>query len=171
MVLTTPTSEESSVSVLLGEGMLPVEQQHILKRESHEGDSHENRACSKDDNDNNWNMEDSDPQVKDLDKAAQENNILATTKDVLDVDKLIDLLQANKSAVDRIAGKDVLLLIGGTGAGKVSGRYAFSAHVLVQSFHLTTFFFDSFLRRQQHSIWLEPHLKRWKSVVVSTANP
>lgn len=41
-------------------------------------------------------------------------------QDVLDVDKLIDLLQASKSAGDVIAGKDVLLLIGGTGAGKVS---------------------------------------------------
>jgi len=41
------------------------------------------------------------------------------SKDELDVEKLFNLLEASKSAGDLIADKDVLLLIGLTGAGKV----------------------------------------------------
>jgi len=39
--------------------------------------------------------------------------------DVLDLEKLQNLLQQSKQAANKIAGKDVMLLIGGTGAGKV----------------------------------------------------
>lgn len=42
------------------------------------------------------------------------------TSDVLDLEKLYDLLEQSKSAGDLIDGKNVMLLIGGTGAGKVS---------------------------------------------------
>jgi ATPase subunit of ABC transporter with duplicated ATPase domains len=38
--------------------------------------------------------------------------------DLLEIDKLVQYLEQGKKAGDKIAGKDVLLLIGGTGAGK-----------------------------------------------------
>ena len=42
--------------------------------------------------------------------------------DVLDLEKLQVLLKQSKHAADKIADKDVMLLIGGTGAGKVGLR-------------------------------------------------
>jgi hypothetical protein len=42
------------------------------------------------------------------------------TSDVLDQGKLTDLLVEGMEAGNRIEGKDTMLLIGGTGAGKVS---------------------------------------------------
>jgi len=42
------------------------------------------------------------------------------TKDVLDQKELLTLLEQSKEAGKLIAGEDILLLIGGTGAGKVS---------------------------------------------------
>jgi hypothetical protein len=49
----------------------------------------------------------------------------ADTDDVLDLEKLYDLLEQSKRAVDLIAGKNVMLLIGCTGAGKVSFLLSF----------------------------------------------
>ena len=43
----------------------------------------------------------------------------SSSKNVLDVEKLFNLLEASKNAGNLIAGKDVMLLIGLTGAGKV----------------------------------------------------
>ena len=43
-----------------------------------------------------------------------------TTNTAVDIDKLLSLLEASKKAAHLIAGKHVLLLIGRTGAGKVS---------------------------------------------------
>ena len=42
--------------------------------------------------------------------------------DVIDIDRLLDLLKASIKAGDLIATKHVMLLIGLTGAGKVSRR-------------------------------------------------
>jgi hypothetical protein len=42
--------------------------------------------------------------------------------DSIDIDRLLDLLKASRKAGDLIAEKDVMLLIGLTGAGKVSRR-------------------------------------------------
>jgi hypothetical protein len=50
------------------------------------------------------------------------------TCDVLDLEKLYELLEQSKRAGDLIAGKNVILLIGGTGAGKVSFFCFFSIH-------------------------------------------
>ena len=41
------------------------------------------------------------------------------TKDVFDQKQLLELLTQSKAAGKRIAGEDIMLLIGGTGAGKV----------------------------------------------------
>jgi len=43
----------------------------------------------------------------------------SSSKNVLDVEKLFKLLEASQSAGNLIADKDVMLLIGLTGAGKV----------------------------------------------------
>jgi flagellar biosynthesis GTPase FlhF len=42
--------------------------------------------------------------------------------DVIDIDRVLDLLKASRKAGDVITKKDVMLLIGLTGAGKVSRR-------------------------------------------------
>ena len=42
------------------------------------------------------------------------------TNTAVDIDKLLSLLEASKRAAHLIAGKHLLLLIGRTGAGKVS---------------------------------------------------
>ena len=46
----------------------------------------------------------------------------ADTRDVLDQTKLIGLLNESNKAGKHLSGKKVLLLVGGTGAGKVSAN-------------------------------------------------
>ena len=59
------------------------------------------------------------------DNEATEDDVLmldvkAKKNDAVDIDMLLDLLKASKKAGDLIAEKHVMLLIGLTGAGKVS---------------------------------------------------
>jgi ABC-type histidine transport system ATPase subunit len=75
-----------------------------------------------------------DPMEVDDDSGSKEDTI-----DVLDLNKLCAVLEEGKEASDKISGKDVLLLIGGTGAGKVcfTECVLFAAILTYLTFHLT----------------------------------
>jgi hypothetical protein len=85
------------------------------------------------------------------------------TDDVMDLEKLFGLLEQSKRAGDVIAGKNVMLLIGGTGAGKVRSACSFRAVVRKPTSQrclfsvLLTFsiFFSLHLRRQPRCILQE----------------
>jgi len=49
-----------------------------------------------------------------------DDDVVAEKNDAIDIDRLLGLLKASKKAGDLIAKKHVMLLIGLTGAGKVS---------------------------------------------------
>ena len=62
--------------------------------------------------------------MEDDNKTAEDDILMVDIKakkyDAVDIDMLLDLLKASKKAGDLIAEKHVMLLIGLTGAGKVS---------------------------------------------------
>jgi hypothetical protein len=93
-------------------------------------------ATSKDENTNNEMMMEVDDHSGMLDAATTTTIVDVEDKDtgdVLDLEKLHELLAQSKNAGDLIAGKNVMLLIGGTGAGKVSFFFHFLVlfHVVV----------------------------------------
>ena len=86
-------------------------------------------SVSEQDNNDDETMVSSDPSDGEIDQVMKEMDrkmAMVPMDDVLNIDKACDLLEASKKAGDKIEGKNVILLVGGTGSGKVRIRPALS---------------------------------------------